>query len=196
MFAAYGARTAANAKPKERSEQPHVVDLAALRRQRALLRSDTNAQKKRIEEQRAIIAKEKAIADEMIAKARAASQAIRAREREVARAALQRKIDALETEMQVLGEIEAAQRYSTPFKAIERRLCKALNVRAADVYGNRGDRKIVFARQAIAYWALRLTGFSTPQIGRIMNRDHTTIVHAKQAYREKRAASGRHLRKI
>lgn len=54
----------------------------------------------------------------------------------------------------------------------------------------------MLARQAVMYWAVRLTGYSYPKIGRIMGgRDHTSIMYGATAYRKKREKMGRYLRK-
>jgi chromosomal replication initiation ATPase DnaA len=78
---------------------------------------------------------------------------------------------------------------------IEARICRALNVSRKDVRSDRRNREIVLARQAIMYWSARRTRFSLPQIGKFMGGlDHTTVLHGKKAYVEKRAKMGRTLR--
>lgn len=56
-------------------------------------------------------------------------------------------------------------------------------------------RKLVMARQFVMYWAWRRSGLSMPQIGRRLNRDHTTILAGIRAYPMKRAQQGRTLRR-
>lgn len=47
----------------------------------------------------------------------------------------------------------------------------------ADVIGPRRQKKLVAVR-LVCIQMLRTQGFSTTEIGRIMNRDHSTICHA------------------
>lgn len=64
------------------------------------------------------------------------------------------------------------------------------------IRAHRRKKEIMLARQAVMYWAVRLTGYSYPKIGRIMGeRDHTTIMNGATAYRQKREKMGRYLRK-
>lgn len=87
--------------------------------------------------------------------------------------------------------------YRINYREIERRICKALKVTPSEIASERRHRHIVLARQAIAYWAARLTVRSLPEIGRLMGGfDHTTILHGKRAYPAKRAAMGRTLRPV
>lgn len=54
---------------------------------------------------------------------------------------------------------------------------------AEHILSHSKQRKLVVARrECIAM--LRAKGLSTPQIGKIMNRDHSTIVHALQVLEE------------
>lgn len=78
---------------------------------------------------------------------------------------------------------------------IERRACRVFKVTSEALRGQRRSRHIVLARQFVMYWAARQTALSLPQIGRLMGgRDHTTILHGKNVYVEKRAFMGRILR--
>lgn len=50
----------------------------------------------------------------------------------------------------------------------------------AKFYGpTRGPRTVAEARQALM-WLLRLQGLSYPQIGALVDRHHTTVMHAEQ----------------
>lgn len=81
------------------------------------------------------------------------------------------------------------------FATIVRRICRVFNLPKSIVFSKRRNPRVVLARQAIMYWAYRLTIRSLPEIGRMLGgRDHTTVLHGKQAYLEKRAAMGRYLR--
>jgi chromosomal replication initiator protein len=48
-----------------------------------------------------------------------------------------------------------------------------------DILGKSKLKELVAVRRKCIVW-LRGKGYSTTEIGRIMNRDHTTIVHALQ----------------
>ncbi len=81
------------------------------------------------------------------------------------------------------------------FRRIELRACRVFRVSMNELRAFRRSPHVVFARQFVMYWAARLTALSTPQIGRLLGgRDHTTVLHGKSAYVQKRKAMGRHLR--
>lgn len=74
------------------------------------------------------------------------------------------------------------------------RACRLFRVTPAEIRGDKRSRKMVFARQFIAYWVSRRTKLSSCKIGRLMNRDHTTVLHSRVVYREKRIRAGRALK--
>lgn len=81
------------------------------------------------------------------------------------------------------------------FLRIATRICLALDVSPAELFApTRRNTEMALARHAICYWAARLTDLSYPRIGKALGRDHTTILHGKDAYVEKRRAQGRYLR--
>lgn len=81
------------------------------------------------------------------------------------------------------------------FEQIAFTICRVLKVTRNELMSNRRNKRVVFARQAIMYWSMRLSKLSSPEIGRRLGGlDHTTILHGKEAYPAKRAAMGRHLR--
>lgn len=83
------------------------------------------------------------------------------------------------------------------YEKIESRLAAALHITQNEIRSRRTARNIVFARQAVMYWTVRLTAFSLPEIGRLMGgRDHTTILHGLKAYQQKRRMMRRYLRSI
>lgn len=78
---------------------------------------------------------------------------------------------------------------------IERRACRAFGVTRSELQSPRRNKSIVFARQFVMYWSVRLTSHSYPQIGRLIGgRDHTTVIHGCRNYEKKRKAMGRTLR--
>ena len=84
--------------------------------------------------------------------------------------------------------------YRPLYGKIEARICKALGVSRNEIRSSRRHRDVVFARHAVMYWTIRLTSLSLPAVGRIMRRDHTTILHGKNAHVARRAKQGRNLR--
>jgi len=86
-------------------------------------------------------------------------------------------------------------RYRPTYRRIQNRACKVFRVSVVEIRSNRRNKEVVFARHFIMYWAVRLTVLSLPQIGKLMGgMDHTTILHGKRAYVEKRALMGRKLK--
>jgi len=120
------------------------------------------------------------------------------------RASILRTKVRMEREEQKLRQIEELKsqiRFSfgmqhSKFDRIARRICTALRITKHDLMSMRRSRELVFARQAIVYWACRRTTLSLPQIGKRLDRDHTTILHGKRAYPVKRQKMGRYLRPI
>jgi chromosomal replication initiation ATPase DnaA len=119
-------------------------------------------------------------------------------------AAMQRRIEALQAKVnEVSKPVIIDDHWSrspvvkSVFQRIEARACKLFRVKRAELYSCRRQRKLALARHFVMYWACRLTTLSLPQIGRLMGgRDHTTILHGRDAYPQKRAAMGRHLREV
>lgn len=133
------------------------------------------------------------------------------RRREAAREAAREAVEALRANL--TAQHEAQRRFIeakvvkqvafvgsiplTKYQRIERRACKVFGVSRAELVGQRRTQQFVLARQFVAYWASRLTQHSLPMIGRLLGgRDHTTIIHGKRAYIEKRAKMGRALRSL
>lgn len=88
-----------------------------------------------------------------------------------------------------------ADRFQHAYSQIEARALRLFRITRAELRSNRRDRDLVFARQFVMYWTARLTQHSLPLIGRLMGgRDHTTILHGRHAYAEKRSRMGRSLR--
>lgn len=105
---------------------------------------------------------------------------------------------AIEARLDFLKEQRAAGiRYRHTYARIEETACRVFRVSKQEIRSNRRSRPIVFARQFVMYWTARLTPHSLPVIGRLMGgRDHTTCLHGKRVYAEKRAKMGRHLRSV
>lgn len=198
MFAAYGGRTLANSKPFVKAE-PVGQNPDQLRKDRrqiwveeALSRRDTQAKE---------LAERKRLANEAVAAGRAVALRLRRQELEERR---RMKIDRLH-HVQTVGAIVVGTGYQhkelprqvRSYYEIESRICRALGVRASEVRSNRRDKRVSFARQAISYWACRLTDYSLPHIGRMLGgKDHTSVLWGKRQYVVKRAAQGRTLREV
>lgn len=109
----------------------------------------------------------------------------------------------METAQRVIDEmncnVEAhgwAYRNRTTYRQIERRICKATGFTRRQLQSRCRTRELTRARMAICYWTKRLTSLSYPQIGRQMDRDHTTVIHGVRRYAELRAEEGRNLKRI
>jgi len=123
----------------------------------------------------------------------AESAALIARRRE-ANDAMAKANDALR---KLRAETDKVQVRRVPVKTILRRISLATGIKPYEIMGSSRSRHVVFARQAVMYWAVRLSGRSLPEIGRALGgRDHTSIIHGSLAYPAKRAAQGRTLRVI
>lgn len=82
------------------------------------------------------------------------------------------------------------------FATIVERAIRVFKISRVELFSDRRVKRIVDARQFVMYWACRRTTLSLPHIGRKLGgRDHTTVLHGKDAYVRKRAAMGRTLRK-
>lgn len=179
MYAAYGRNTIANARPKVApvpDPEVRVFDMIEARRQRIIRAAKEERERRlRSEEYRR---EQKRIADELIAKGRAAAELFARRHRD--------EVD----------EEDARPRFRPAFRQIEARICRAMGVRSSELYTQRRHRHVVKARQALMYWACRLTPLSLPEIGLRMGYDHTTVIHGRTAYPAKRAKDGRYLRPV
>jgi chromosomal replication initiation ATPase DnaA len=107
-----------------------------------------------------------------------------------------RRQENIERSLAMVAELRSQGiRYRQTYRVIEARACRLFRVKQSEIRSDRRHREIVFARQFVMYWAVRLTKLSLPQIGRLMGgRDHTTIIHGRDVYPEKRVKMGRYLR--
>lgn len=62
---------------------------------------------------------------------------------------------------------------------------KHFNVRMEDFGAKRKTQSIAWPRQIAMYLATEMTDLSLPEIGREFNRDHSTVVHARDLIKEK-----------
>lgn len=85
--------------------------------------------------------------------------------------------------------------YRADFQTIVSRICRVFGVTPRDVVSASCRHDLILPRQAIYYWAYRLTPLSCQGIGaKLGNRDHSTVLYGVRTYRKKRARKGRHLR--
>ena len=61
-------------------------------------------------------------------------------------------------------------------------VCKIWSTSLDDVCGKSRKQDVVYTRMTIAYFLRRHTILSTTEIGRLINRDHSTIIHYLKAY--------------
>jgi len=114
------------------------------------------------------------------------------REREAHVKGIEQQIAALQ---QQLGKANEPTLIKSEFRRIEERACRVFKVSPLALKSPRRNRRLAHARFFVAYWAFRRTVLSSTQIGRLLGgRDHTTILHGRDKYREWRAAMGRTLR--
>ena len=62
---------------------------------------------------------------------------------------------------------------------------KHFNIRMEDFNSKRKTQSIAWPRQIAMYLTTELTDLSLPEIGREFNRDHSTVVHARDVVKEK-----------
>ena len=70
-------------------------------------------------------------------------------------------------------------------EAILSTICKVTGLTVEMLRGRQRARHIVRTRQVACFLMSRLSTRSLMEIGRFMNRDHTTVMHANQTVREK-----------
>jgi len=114
------------------------------------------------------------------------------REREAHVKGIEQQIADLQKE---LGKANEPTLIKSEFRRIEERACRIFRVSPLALKSPRRNRRLAHARFFIAYWAIRRTMLSSTQIGRLLGgRDHTTVLHGRDKYRELRAKMGRTLR--
>lgn len=110
--------------------------------------------------------------------------------------AAEKVLQVAKAELAEAQEIVYRKRLRFYHSEIEKRACRLFGVTRSQINSNRRHKSLVFARQFVMYWTSRLTEHSYPVIGRLMGgRDHTTVLHGKNTYVDKRKAMGRHLRR-
>jgi len=72
---------------------------------------------------------------------------------------------------------------------IQRAVAAAAGIDVADMLSERRARRVARPRQLAMWMAAKLTGYSTPRIGMMFARDHTTVLHALRCVNERMAAA-------
>jgi chromosomal replication initiator protein len=67
---------------------------------------------------------------------------------------------------------------------IKKTVCKHFKVSIEDLNSKKKNNSIAWPRQIAMYLATELTSMSLPEIGREFNRDHSTVVHAREKIKE------------
>lgn len=75
--------------------------------------------------------------------------------------------------------------FSVNVNAIKKVVGKHFNIRMEDFNSKRKTQSIAWPRQIAMFLTTDLTDLSLPEIGREFNRDHSTVVHARDTVKEK-----------
>ena len=76
------------------------------------------------------------------------------------------------------------QKYNISISKIKQVVCKHFKVSLEDLNSKKKNNSVAWPRQIAMYLATELTSLSLPEIGREFNRDHTTVIHAKEKVKE------------
>jgi len=95
-----------------------------------------------------------------------------------------------------LDQIYEVKVNHTSFTRIAKRICKVFGYSMDEITSSGRTRRLVFARQAICYWAARRSNLSLERIGVRLSRDHSTVLHSRDKYPKKPAEKGRYLRPL
>ena len=87
---------------------------------------------------------------------------------------------------EVLADIITSEqeKYSISISQIKKVICKYFKISVEDINSKKKSNNIAWPRQVAMYIASELTTLPVTEIGREFNRDHTTILHAKQKVKE------------
>lgn len=87
---------------------------------------------------------------------------------------------------EVLADILTSEqeKYAININQIKKVVCKYFKVSIEDLNSKKKNSSIAWPRQVSMYLATELTTLSLPEIGREFNRDHSTVIHAKEKVKE------------
>lgn len=124
-----------------------------------------------------------AINGKLIARRRRLEALKRAAERRTAKAKLRQREVIEKRRRAVLSRWLPDRLGGKPtLRSLLRQTARDHHVSAADLKGPTRRRVIVHARQDFCYRAYSQTAQTYPAIGRFINRDHTTVLHAVRAH--------------
>lgn len=167
MFAAYGGRTLANSKPYVKPEiTERRIDFVEEKRRR-------DAEQKA--EAARLLAENQERARNDIRKGREAAR--RFRNNELRHFGIKR------------SEIEM-------YEHVEAIVARATGISARELRSESRARHLILPRQCLMYWARRRLNISFPLLGRLMCRDHSTVLYGTRSYIAKRRAKGRRLYEV
>lgn len=87
---------------------------------------------------------------------------------------------------EILGDVLTNEEsLRIPVNTIKKVVGKHYNVRMEDFNSKRKNQSIAWPRQIAMFLTTELTDLSLPEIGREFNRDHSTVVHARDLVRDK-----------
>jgi chromosomal replication initiation ATPase DnaA len=181
MFLVSATRTMANARPKI-VEAPKPVNIIEVNRRRRAAAAR--------EAQEAMHAYQAQLAEDR--------RRVREMMEAANRAAAKFRQEWFEQEQEAILQRPVRQAIANPTSLgrIARMIGKATGVSLAEIVGPRRDVRVALIRHAIMYWACRRTDISMVEMGRLLSRDHTSVLHGKKAYVAKRKAMGRTLREV
>jgi len=61
-------------------------------------------------------------------------------------------------------------------------ICQAYGIKKMHLLSKRRDKKLVYVKK-LTYVTLRNLGLSLPKIGKLLNKDHTTILHGIRTFK-------------
>lgn len=81
--------------------------------------------------------------------------------------------------------LETGQEFSVNVNTIKKIVGKHFNIKMEDFNSKRKTQSVAWPRQIAMFLTNELTDLSLPEIGREFNRDHSTVVHARDLVKEK-----------
>jgi chromosomal replication initiator protein len=87
---------------------------------------------------------------------------------------------------EVLSDILTAEhdKYSVSVAQIKKAVCKHFNVNISDLNSKKKSDSIAWPRQIAMYLASQMTSLSLTEIGAEFNRDHSTVLYAKEKVKQ------------
>ena len=87
---------------------------------------------------------------------------------------------------ELLGDLLVSENdVSVSVNTIKKMVGKHFNVRIEDFNAKRKTQSIAWPRQIAMFLTTELTDLSLPEIGREFNRDHSTVVHARDVVKDR-----------